>query len=97
MAALVHAADIQDRGRVPAVPAVPAEAQNRFSWRRHIFADDGYAGAKLRRSLTKIGDGIVEIIMRSDTATGFESPPRRWVVERTFAALGRSRRLAKDW
>ncbi len=23
--------------------------------------------------------------------------PRRWVVERTFASLGRCRRLAKDW
>lgn len=34
---------------------------------------------------------------RSDTAKGFELPPRGWVVERTFTWPGRSRRLAKDW
>jgi transposase len=38
-----------------------------------------------------------EIIKRSDTAKGFHVLPRRWVVERTFAWLGRCRRLAKDW
>ncbi|GGY56149.1 IS5 family transposase [Parvularcula lutaonensis] len=92
--ALVHAADIQDRD---GAPAVLAEARDRFPWLRHVFADGGYAGQELRRSLTKIGSWTVEIIKRSHTAKGFEILPRRWVVERTFASLGRSRRLAKDW
>ena len=37
------------------------------------------------------------MIKRPDTARGFEILPRRWVVERTFAWLGRRRRLAKYW
>ena len=39
----------------------------------------------------------VEIVKRSDRVKGFVVLPKRWVVERTFAWLGRCRRLAKDW
>jgi transposase len=39
----------------------------------------------------------VEIVKRSDQAKGFKILPKRWVVERTFAWLGRCRRLAKDF
>ena len=94
VAALVHAADIQDRD---GAPAVLAEARYRFPWLRHIFADGGYAGEKLRSALRKMGTWNLEIIRRFDKAKGFEVLPRRWVVERTLAWLGRSRRLAKDW
>jgi transposase len=38
-----------------------------------------------------------EIIKRSDAAKGFEVLPRRWVVERKFAWLGRCRTLTKDF
>jgi putative transposase len=77
--------------------SVLAEARYRFPWLHHIFADGGYAGEKLRSALRKMGTWNLEIIRRSDKAKGFEVLPRRWVVERTLAWLGRSRRLAKDW
>ena len=91
---LVHAADIQDRD---GAADVLAAIRYRFPWLRHIFADGGYAGDKLRGTLASMGQWTVEIIKRSDTAKGFEVLPHRWVVERTFAWLGRCRRLAKDW
>jgi putative transposase len=47
--------------------------------------------------LAGIGRWTVEIIKRSDFAKGLEVLPRRWVVERSFAWLGRCRRLAKDF
>ena len=91
---LVHAADIQDRdGAVDVLAAI----RKRFPWLRHIFADGGYAGDKLRSALVGMGKWTIEIIKRSDKAKGFQVLPRRWVVERTFAWLGRCRRLAKDW
>ena len=66
-------------------------------WLRHVFADGGYAGDKLKAALIKIGKWTLEIIRRSDRARGFEVLPWRRVVERTFAWLNRNRRLAKDF
>ena len=45
VAATVHEADVQDRdGAVPLLASI----RNPFPWLRHVFADGGYAGAKLR-------------------------------------------------
>jgi len=91
---MVHAANIQDRdGAVK----VLATIRSLYPWLRHIFADGGYAGEKLRGELAGMGRWTVQIIKRSDTANGFEVLPRRWVVERTIAWLNRCRRLAKDF
>jgi transposase len=59
--------------------------------------DGGYSGDKLKQALTGNGDWTIEVVRRCDDQKGFKVLPRRWVVERTFAWLGRSRRLAKDW
>jgi len=90
--AVVHPADIQDRdGGV----LVLASLFDRFPLLRKLFADAGYQGPKFRSGVTKLRPRLnVEIVKRSDA--GFKVLPRRWVVERTLAWLGRCRRLAKD-
>jgi len=63
-----------------------------------LFADGGYQGEQFQTGLKKAVAAVnVEIVKRSDQAKGFVVLPKRWVVERTFAWLGRCRRLAKDW
>lgn len=90
----VHPADIQDRdGAVDVIASI----RRLYPWLRHLFADGGYAGDKLRDALAQHGRWTIEIIKRSDRAKGFEVVPRRWVVERTFAWICRCRRLAKDF
>jgi putative transposase len=61
-----------------------------------IWADGAYAG-KLVDWAQEAGQWALEIVKRSDTAVGFEVLPHRWIVERTFAWLGRFRRLSKDY
>lgn len=92
--AVVHAANIQDRDGAPDVLSAIRSA---YPWLRHVFADGAYAGDKLNAALKRLGKWTLEIIKRTDDMAGFAVPPRRWVVERTFAWLGRNRRLAKDF
>jgi transposase len=91
---VVHSAGVQDRD---GASGVLRSIRRAYPWLRHVFADGGYAGPRLRSALAKNGTWRLQIVKRSDAAKGFVVLPRRWVVERTFAWLGRCRRLAKDW
>ena len=94
VAVAVHPADVQDRdGAAPLLASI----RHAFPWLRHVFADGGYAGAKLATALAALGRWTLEIVKRPAAAKGFALLPRRWVVERTLAWLNRNRRLAKDF
>ncbi|WP_202804405.1 IS5 family transposase [Baaleninema simplex] len=59
-----------------------------------VWADQGYRGERLQR-VAQGCDLELEVVER--TEPGFVVLPRRWVVERTLAWLGKHRRLSKDY
>ncbi len=64
-----------------------------------IWADGGYLGALVQwvKQLRPFGKLKLEIVRRSDRAKGFTVLPKRWIVERTFGWLTKSRRLCRDY
>ena len=93
----VHAADVQDRD---GAALVLDQIDQPLASLEHLWADGGYAGEKLRAWIRqRFGprELRLQIVKRSDDASGFEVLPRRWVVERTFGWLHNFRRLSKDY
>jgi putative transposase len=90
---VVHAASIQDRD---GAKLVLAKLVGLFPRLQRIWADGGYAG-QLIDWVKALGGWTLEIVKRSDNLRGFVVLPKRWIVERTFAWLGKYRRLSKDY
>lgn len=90
---MVHAADAQDRDGARLVLNRVSHSLPRL---RLIWADGGYAGQLVDWVQQTLG-WVLEIVKRPRDVQGFHVLPRRWVVERTFAWLGRYRRLSKDY
>jgi putative transposase len=61
-----------------------------------VWADGGYDGAPLRQVAARYGFTL-QVVEKPQGQKGFLVLPRRWVVERTFAWLGKYRRLSKDY
>jgi putative transposase len=89
----VHAASLQDR---VAARFVLWDLIGKFARLSTIFADGGYTGTLIDFAL-RWGGWAVRIVKRTDEAHGFAVLPKRWIVERTFAWIGRCRRNSKDY
>ena len=96
LAVVVQAANIQDRD---GAKLVLDRLRHQFSRLRCIWADGGYTGQLVTwvRQLRVWRKLRLEIVSRPEGTKGFVLLPKRWVVERTFAWLGRYRRLSKDY
>ncbi len=91
---VVHPADIQDRdGAMLVLYKLNSLLKVQI---KKVWADGGYNGL-LKVWVQEQIDAELEIVERTPGQHTFTVLPRRWVVERTFAWLGRYRRLSKDY
>jgi putative transposase len=103
---VVHSADITDRDGAFLVLGTVYEICQRL---KLIWADMGYRGERLKIWIEQVCQWKLEIVKRPrrwgwypedvepPPMPAFTVLPRRWVVERTFAWIGRYRRTSKDY
>lgn len=91
---VVHAAGIADCVGAKAVfAALPLMWQRRLQL---VWADAAYEGS-LWVWVYSLFHIVLAIVARGADQSGFVVLPKRWLVERTFAWIGRYRRLSKDY
>ena len=97
LAVVVTSAAVDDAA---AAPQALAQLKRRdFPRLQIVWADGKYHNHELNawKARQRALPWKLEVVSRPRDAKGFVLLPKRWVVERTFAWLGRSRRLSKDY
>src|SRR3954449_3946232 len=94
LAVLVTAASVDDAAAAQALFArLEGQPMSRVGT---MYGDTKYHNFRLYEWVESNADWEMSIVRRSKEAEGWERLPIRWTVERTFAWLGRCRRLSKD-
>jgi transposase len=94
---VVTAANVTEWDGAKKVFAKVKEKKARLPHLVRVWVDGGYRGEDFMRFVMDTFRLALEVVLRSDTAKGFELLPRRWVVERTFGWWNWCRRLSKDY
>jgi len=93
---VVTAASVDDGTGAPSVlRKLTAEHRSRL---KKVWADKKYRHRALDAWMVRTkAKYVVEVVERPPGSVGFVKLPKRWVVERTFAWLGRYRRNSRDY
>ena len=97
LAIVVTSAAVDDAAAAPEI--LGQLERTNYPRLKKIWADSKYHNHALYAWIKENQDGFyeLEIVSSPPGSKGFILLPRRWVVERTFAWLGRSRRQSKDY
>jgi len=91
---VVHAANLYDGHAAREVLTALFSGINTI---KKIWADGAYRGEEFIQWVSDQFGCVLEVVKKKSTGKGFGVLPRRWVVERTFAWLGRFRRLSREY
>jgi putative transposase len=94
LAVVVHRADVQDQDGAKLVLERLREGFRRL---KVVFADGAYGRCGLPAWVKATFGWVLQTVLRPVATRGFVILPKRWIVERTFGWLGRSRRHSKDY
>jgi putative transposase len=97
LAVVVHSASIQDYDGAVLVLGILGRLKARFNRLKVIFADSAYGRNNLPECVKDAFGWVLQTVLRPVNVKGFVVLPKRWIVERTFAWLGRYRRHSKDY
>ena len=93
---MLTAANITDRdGAINMIEYYKNFNETIFSRLLKFLVDGGYSGEKFAKNVALLTEAVVEVAKRNELHK-FKVLPKRWIVERSFGWLDKSRRLWKN-